>query len=82
MDRTSEAPSDPDASVAPSPPDKAGPSSRRIVVDPATLQKKHESEATVFNYHPGEEVKIDRADKIRSEDLDAWFGPPSRTVSR
>ena len=31
------------------------------------------SEATVFRYHPGDEVRIDRADKIKSEDLDALF---------
>ncbi len=43
---------------------------------------RHESEATVFKYHPGEEVHLDRAGKIRSEDLDAYFGPSNSTSSR
>lgn len=41
-------------------------------------QSRHESDQTVFKYHPGREVVIDRTSKIKSEDLDAYFyRPPS-----
>lgn len=39
---------------------------------------RQDSEATVFKYHPGREVIIDRTSKIKSEDLDAWFMSSSR----
>lgn len=75
----------PDNPSPPSPPEEGGDSGSgggTIVIGQNVSHQRQESEATVFKYHPGEEVLIDRADKIRSEDLDAWFAPQTRTISR
>lgn len=82
---SSDSSSSPSSSAPPSPPDAPQPiydgSNYNGSYTTPTNHHRQESEATVFNYHPGQEVMIDRADKIKSEDLDAYFGPPQRSTS-
>ncbi|KAI9883096.1 MAG: mitofusin [Watsoniomyces obsoletus] len=72
--------SSPSSSIPPPPPDPYPNNDNHTTT---INHHRKESEATVFNYHPGREVVIDRANKIKSEDLDAlYFGPaPQRSTS-